>query len=128
VGLVECEECWATTGRGKGRWHGRQLEMTEDACDHRLLGDDGNEAQGAPSAPGTRGHLQVKGTSQEPGPGPIRRARRRCLAISPLLAWGGTDRVAQLAVRVAGIFMRFYTLRRSVGLFNALRKIELTFA
>jgi hypothetical protein len=45
VGLVEREEFLATTGRCNGRWNRRQLEMTQDACDHRLLGDGGNDPQ-----------------------------------------------------------------------------------
>jgi len=42
VGLVEHEYRWATAGGCNGRWDGRQLEMPQDARDHRLLGDDGN--------------------------------------------------------------------------------------
>jgi hypothetical protein len=45
VGLVEREEFLATTSRCNGRWNRRQLEMTQEACDHRLLGDGGNDPQ-----------------------------------------------------------------------------------
>jgi len=45
VGLVESTYLLATTGRGKGRGNGRELGMTEDTRDHRLLGDDGNDPE-----------------------------------------------------------------------------------
>jgi hypothetical protein len=45
VGLGESEYLLATTGRGNGRWNGRHLEMTQDARDHRLLGDGGNDPE-----------------------------------------------------------------------------------
>jgi hypothetical protein len=57
--LVEHGECLATTGRGNGRGNGGQLEMPQDTRDHRLLGDDGNDAQGAPSAKRTGAHIQT---------------------------------------------------------------------
>ena len=44
-GLVKSQDFLATTGRGNGRWDGRQLKMTQDARDHRLMSDDGNDAQ-----------------------------------------------------------------------------------
>ena len=50
VGLVERQYLLATTGWGNGRGNGRQLAMTEDTCDHRCMGDGGNDAQGATSA------------------------------------------------------------------------------
>ncbi len=45
VGLVEREYLLATTGRGSGRRDGRQHAMTQDARDHRLMGDGGNDPQ-----------------------------------------------------------------------------------
>ncbi len=45
VGLVESEYLLATTGRGNGRWNGRQLKVTQDASNHRFMGDGGNDAQ-----------------------------------------------------------------------------------
>ena len=98
VDLVECEAFLAPTGRGYGRWHRRQLEMPQDTCDHRLLGDDGNEAQGAPAAKRTGAHIQTKDAAQQPGPRPVRGARVRLLPVQPLLARGGTDRPTQVAV------------------------------
>jgi hypothetical protein len=50
VGLVESEYLLATTGRGNGRRDGRQLAMTQDARNHRLLGDGSNDPQCATSA------------------------------------------------------------------------------
>lgn len=60
VGLGESVYLLAITGRGKGRGNGRQLEMTEDTRDHRLLGEGGKDVQCALSVPGTRGHIQLK--------------------------------------------------------------------
>src|SRR5207302_979468 len=77
VDLVEHGACLATTGRGNGRGNGGQLEMPQDTRDHRLLGDDGNDAQGAPSAKRTGAHLQPKDAAQQPGPRPVRGARLR---------------------------------------------------
>src|SRR2546428_1747304 len=34
VGLVEHGACLAITGRGNGRWNGRELEMPQDTRDH----------------------------------------------------------------------------------------------
>jgi hypothetical protein len=45
VGLVESEYLLATTGRRNRRWDGRQLEMTQDARNDRLLRDGGNDAE-----------------------------------------------------------------------------------
>ena len=50
VGLVKYEELLATTDRGNGRWNGGQLEVAQDAGNHRLLGDGGNDAQGVAAA------------------------------------------------------------------------------
>src|SRR5215831_17745804 len=97
--LVECEYLLATTGRGNGRGHGRQLEMPQDACDHRLLGDDRNDAECAPSAKRTGAHLQPKDAAQQLGPRPVRGTRVRLLPVQPLLAQGGSDRPPQVAVR-----------------------------
>ena len=60
VGLVERAYLLAHTGRGHRRWDGRQLEMPQDARDHRLLGDDGNDVQGATTAQRTGAHIQPK--------------------------------------------------------------------
>ena len=49
VDLVECEEFLATTGQGNRRRNRRQLEVPQDTRDHRLLGDDGNNAERAPA-------------------------------------------------------------------------------
>jgi hypothetical protein len=70
-GLGERVYLLATTGRCDGRGNRGELEMPQDTRDHRLLGDDGNKAQGAPAAKRTGGHLQGKGTSQELGPVPL---------------------------------------------------------
>jgi len=87
------------TGRGYGRWDGRQLEMPQDARDHRLLGDDGHDPERAAAAKRTRGHLQPKDTAQQPGPRPVRGARVYLLPVQPLLAGRGDDAPAQVAVR-----------------------------
>src|SRR5262249_9174390 len=99
VGLVEHEYLWATTGGCNGRWDGRELEMPQDARDHRLLGDDSNDPECTTSAKGTRGHIQAKDAAQQPGPRPVRGARVRLCPVQPLLARGGTDRPTQVAVR-----------------------------
>src|SRR5215831_15462031 len=97
--LVECEYLLATTGRGNGRGHGGQLEMPQDACDHRLLGDDRNDAECAPSAKRTGAHIETKDAAQQSGPRPVRGGRWRLLPVQPLLARGGDDAFAQVAVR-----------------------------
>src|SRR6266699_4955183 len=99
VGLVEGRYLLAPTGRGNRRWDGGELEMPQDARDHRLLGDDGHDAERAPAAEGDGGHLQPKDAAQQPGPRPVRGARVRLLPVQPLLARGGTDRPTQVAVR-----------------------------
>ena len=99
VDLVEHEEFLATTGWGNGRWDGRELEMPQDARDHRLLGDHGNDPERATVAKGTGGHIQPKDTAQQPGPRPVRGTSVSLLPVQPLLARGGTDRPAQVAVR-----------------------------
>ena len=63
VGFVERAYLLVHTGGGNGRGNGRQLEMPQDARDHRLLGDDGNDVQGAPAAKGTDGHIETKDTA-----------------------------------------------------------------
>ena len=65
--------------RGDGRWDGRQLEMAQDAGDHFLLSDRGNDAQGPTAAkrkvarlpPPTQwrktgAQIQIKDTTQQP--------------------------------------------------------------
>jgi hypothetical protein len=44
VGRGEREELLATTGRRNGRGDRRQLEVTQDAGNHRLLGDGSDDA------------------------------------------------------------------------------------
>src|SRR5262249_33216008 len=98
VGLVEGGYLLVPTGRGYGWWHRRQLEMPQDTRDHRLLGDDGNDPECAPSAKRTGAHLQTKDAAQQPGPRPVRGARVR-LPGHALLAWRRADAPAQVAVR-----------------------------
>ncbi len=88
----------APTGRGNRRWDRCQLEMPQDARDHRLLGDDSNDPERATAAKGTGGHIETKDAAQQPGPRPVRGARVRLRPVQPLLAWGGTDRPPQVAV------------------------------
>lgn len=105
VGLVEREYLLAATGGGNGRWDGCELEVTQDAREDRLLSDGGNDAQCATAAERTGRHLQSKDAAQQPGPVPIRGSRLLFLAVYTLLARGGNNRVAQLAMRcqAAGI-------------------------
>src|SRR5207253_11456821 len=81
VGFGESACLLATTGRGKRRGDGGELEMPQDARDHRLLGDDGNDVQGATSAKRTGAHIQPKDAAQQPSPRPVRRARVRFLPV-----------------------------------------------
>ena len=97
VGFVASASLLATTGRCHGRWNGRELEMTQDAPDHRLLGDGGNDPECTTPAKRTWGHIQVKYPSQQPRPLPIRCFRLRFLAVHPLLARCGTDRISKRA-------------------------------
>jgi hypothetical protein len=77
VGFVQSAAFLATTGRGNGRRDGRQLEMTQETRDDRLLGDGGNDPECAAAAQGkvaklppptqwrkTRGHIQGKDSPQ----------------------------------------------------------------
>ena len=50
------ERFLARTDRCNGRWDGRQLAMMQDARDHRLVGNSGNDPQRATAAKGTGGH------------------------------------------------------------------------
>ena len=95
----QTQECLASAGRGNGRWDGGELEMPQDTRDHRLLGDDGHDVQGAPAAKGTGAHIQTKDAAQQPGPRPVRDARVYLLPVQPLLAGRGDDAPAQVAVR-----------------------------
>ena len=99
VGLVERASLVAHTGRGHRRWDRRELEMPQDARDHRLLGDDGNNPQRPLMAKRTGGHIQTKDAAQQPGPRPVRGARGYLLPVQPLLAWRGNDAPAHVAVR-----------------------------
>ena len=46
VGLGDpIERFLARTGRRERRGDGRKLQMTQDACEHRLLGHGGNDAE-----------------------------------------------------------------------------------
>jgi len=73
--------------------------MPQDARDHRLLGDGGNDPERAPAAKRTGGHIQTKDATQQPGPRPVRGARVRLLPVQPLLARCRDNRLAQPAVR-----------------------------
>ena len=75
------------------------LQMTQDARDHRLLGDGGNDPERAASAQGTGGHIQGKHAPQQPRPAPARRPQAGLMPIHTLLARRRDDRPAQLAVR-----------------------------
>ena len=69
VGLGDpVERFLAQTGRCNRRWDGGQLEMTQDARDHRLLGDCGHDPERAAPAKVTCGHIQSKHAPQEPAP------------------------------------------------------------
>jgi hypothetical protein len=72
--------------------------MAEDLANDLTLRDDGKESQHPALTKGTGSHLQGKHALQEPGPGPIRGPPLRLLPVHPLLAWGGTDCLAQCAM------------------------------
>src|SRR6266567_3461698 len=57
VDLGECEEFLASTGRSNRRWDRRQLQMPQDTCDHRRLGEDGNDPERATTAKRTGAHI-----------------------------------------------------------------------
>jgi hypothetical protein len=46
--------------------------MTQDAREHRLLGDRGNDPERVARTKGTCGHIQTKHAPQEAGPVPVR--------------------------------------------------------
>src|SRR5262249_20871846 len=102
----------ASTGRGKRRRVGRELQMAEHLSDYRGLGDGGNEPERATAAQGkvarlppptqwrkTRGHIQSKHAPQEPGPAPGRGSSLRLLPVDTLLARRRDNRLAQRAMR-----------------------------
>jgi len=99
------ERFLAQMGRCNGRWDGGWLEMTQDAPDHRLLGDCGNDPERAAPAKGTCGHIQSKYAPQEPGPVPVRCSSLRLIHAHTPLAWCRDNRLSQRAVRrqTAGI-------------------------
>ena len=99
VDLVKCAALWATTGQGNRRWNGGQLEVAQEAGQHRLLGDGGNDAQGAAAATWTGCHSQSKHATQQSGPVPIRGSRLRFLAVATLLVRCGHDRRPERARR-----------------------------
>jgi NAD(P)-dependent dehydrogenase (short-subunit alcohol dehydrogenase family) len=99
VGLGERVCLLASTGRGNRRWDGRELEMSQDPRDHRLLIDDGNDAERAPAAPGTGGHIQVKHPLEQPCPAPARHHGARLRLVEALLTGRRDDRPTQMAVR-----------------------------
>jgi hypothetical protein len=99
VDLGECEAFLASTGRSNGRWDRRQLEMPQDTCDHRLLGDDGNDPERTTTAKRTGAHIEPKDAAQQPGPRPVRGSWRRLLPVHTLLASCGNDRGSQRAMR-----------------------------
>jgi hypothetical protein len=59
------ERFLASTGRGKRRRVGRELQMAEHLPDHLGLGDGGNDPERATAAKGTCGHSQRKHAPQE---------------------------------------------------------------
>ena len=73
--------------------------MAEDLANDLTLRDDGDESQHPALTQWTRGHLQAKDPPQESGPRQIRGAPRRLLPVHSLLARGGDDAPAQMAVR-----------------------------
>src|SRR5262249_18624131 len=89
----------ASTGRRDGGWVCSEFQMAEDLVDHLALRDDSDEPQRPLRDPGGGAHLQVKAPPQEPGPRPIGGTPRRLLRVHPLLAWGGNDAAAEVAVR-----------------------------
>jgi hypothetical protein len=64
VGLVASEYLLATTGRCNRRWDGRHPEMTEDACNNRLMGDGSNDPQCATVA--QKGHVTISRANTRP--------------------------------------------------------------
>ena len=85
--------------------------MAQDAGNHRLLGDGGNDPHEPTSANGRRKapsahtwrktgrHSHIKDAAQQPRPVPIRGSRFRCIAVDTLLARGGNDCGPELAMR-----------------------------
>jgi hypothetical protein len=72
--------------------------MTQDARDHRFLGNGGHEAEYTAPAKGTGGHSQVKHAPQQSCPAPVRCPRVGLMPIHTLLARCRRDRAAQTAV------------------------------
>ena len=70
--------------------------MTQDARDHRLLGDRDNDPKRTALAKGTCGHIQSKHAPQEPVPVPGRCSSLRF--IHTLLARCRDNRLSQRAV------------------------------
>ena len=89
----------ARTGRRDGGWVCSEFQMAEDLTDHLALRDDSDEPQRPLMAPRAGGHLQVKAPPQKPAPRPIGGTPWRLLRVHPLLAWGGDDAAAEVAVR-----------------------------
>ena len=58
-GLRRTRRVLGDNGQGNGRWHGGQLEVTQEARDHRFLGDGGNDPQGATAAQRTGGYASL---------------------------------------------------------------------
>jgi hypothetical protein len=73
--------------------------MAEDLANDLTLRDDGNESQHSTLTQRARAHLQGKHALQESRPCPIRGAPGRLLPVYPLLARGGDDAFAEMAVR-----------------------------
>jgi hypothetical protein len=73
--------------------------MTEDLADHLALRDDGDEPQRPALTPRAVHHIQRKRPMQQLCPAPMRRRDRGLLYLQPLLARGGDDAPAQMAVR-----------------------------
>ena len=84
--------------RGDRRRVSRELEMSQDAADDGGLGDGGDEAQDPRLTPGAALHIEVKDPFEQPCPAKARGRRAGC-RLDPLLARGGGDRIASLAMR-----------------------------
>jgi hypothetical protein len=53
---------------GQGQWEveGGQLQVTQDAGNHRPLRDSGNDPQGATAAKRAGRHIQIKDAAEQP--------------------------------------------------------------
>src|SRR5215471_17953650 len=92
------DRCLAGAGRRDGGWVYRAFLMTEDLADHLALRDDGDEPQRPALTPRAVHQIQRKHPMQQLCPAPMRRRDRGLLCLQPLLARGGDDAPAQMAV------------------------------